>query len=235
VFFQSPDALTPHALNDVIVGHFFGGSIYAQNVYEWELAGTPGGSCPPGAPGGACVSLISDGRDVSQTSTQCGGNFKTGRGGTAFDSGVCLLGTDATGANVFFTTADRLVSKDTDTQVDTYDARTCEPENGNPCITEPPSPLPPCGGEACHGIPAATPSGLTPGTASFNGEGNITPPPPPKGKTAAQIRAEKLAKALKACKSKHNKKQRKSCESSARKRYGSKGKKSVKANRRAHR
>jgi hypothetical protein len=120
------------------------------------------------------VYLISDGRDVS------GHNH--------------LLGTDATGANVFFQTGDRLVPKDTDTQVDIYDARICEPENGNPCIAEPPVALPPCDGENCHGIPEATPSLLAPGSASFNGEGNVTPaaaPPPPKKVTKKTVKCKR--------------------------------------------
>jgi len=41
-----------------------------------------------------------------------------------------------------------------------------------------------------------------------------------KPKTAAQIRAEKLAKALRACKKDRVKKKRAACEASARKKYG---------------
>jgi hypothetical protein len=155
VFFESPRALTPHALDDASDGNG-----YAENVYEWHEGH---------------VYLISDGHDTSSAEVPACG---TG-------SAVCLLGTDATGANVFFTTADQLVPSDTDTQVDIYDARICEPENGNPCIAEPPQPLPPCLGEACHGIPAPVPSLLTPGTASFNGEGNIAPVVAPPAKRVA--------------------------------------------------
>jgi DNA-binding beta-propeller fold protein YncE len=220
VFFQSPIGLTPHALNDVVAGEHEGQPFYAQNVYEYHEGH---------------VYLISDGRDASSAGTVCQERFRGEPGGSA----VCLLGAGASGHDVFFMTADQLVRSDTDTQGDVYDARICEPEHGNPCITEPPRALPPCGGEACHGIPAATPSGLAPGTATFNGEGNITPPPPPKGKTAAQIRAEKLAKALKACRTKRNKHKRKVCEAQARKRYGTahKANKAEKAtsNRRASR
>ena len=43
----------------------------------------------------------------------------------------------------------------------------------------------------------------------------MTPPP----KTAAQIRAERLAKALKACKRKRNKQKRVACERGAHKKY----------------
>ena len=182
VFFMSPIGLTPHALNGVVIGEEKpSGSavllpLYAQNVYEWELAGTPGGSCPAGAPGGGCVYLISDGHDVSEAVSVCGAEERT------HGAASCLLGSDASGHNVFFETADQLVPKDTDTQVDIYDARICEPANGNPCITEPLPALPPCGGEQCHGIPEPTPSLLAPGTATFNGEGNTTPAvsPPPK-------------------------------------------------------
>ena len=156
VFFQSPVGLTPHALNDVVTAGHFAATEYAQNVYEWH---------------GGHVYLISDGRDVSNANVPCGSG-----------SAVCLLGSDATGSNVFFMTADRLVPVDTDTQVDIYDARICEPAGGNPCIAPAPAQLPPCGGEACHGIPAGTPSLLAPGTASFNGEGNLVLASPPSKK-----------------------------------------------------
>ena len=95
---------------------------------------------------------------------------------------------------MFFTTADQLVPKDTDTQIDIYDARVCEPKNGNPCITEPTKQLPSCDGENCHGIPEPTPSLLAPGTASFNGEGNIPPTvsPPPKKVTEKTAKCKKV-------------------------------------------
>ncbi len=124
-----------------------------------------------GARVGGVSILISDGRDTGSARTPCSGAIG--------DSATCLLGTDASGHDVFFTTAARLVPKDTDTQVDVYDARICEPEQGNPCVTEPPPALPPCAGEQCHGIPEATPSLLAPGTATFNGEGNVPTSPPP--------------------------------------------------------
>src|SRR6202034_800559 len=78
----------------------------------------------------------------------------------------------------FFTTADQLLPQDTDTQVDIYDARICEPEQGNPCIQPAPPPLPPCLAEQCHGIPEPAPSLLAPGPASFTGEGNVASSPP---------------------------------------------------------
>jgi hypothetical protein len=119
---------------------------YAENVYEWHKGR---------------VYLISDGRDVSSLGV--------------IGSAVTLLGSDATGANVFFTTADPLVAQDTDTQLDFYDARICKA--GESCVASSPPPVVPCVGEACHGTPAAAP--LAPGvlSASFSGQGNVKPGP----------------------------------------------------------
>jgi hypothetical protein len=160
VFFESPIGLTPQALDDDPISQREGTTIFASNVYEWEQAGA--GSCPAARSEG-CVFLISDGRDTGLTGT---------------NSDVRLLGTDTTGDNVFFSTSDQLVKADTDTQLDIYDARVCEPSS--PCIAEPPQALPPCLGEQCHGIPEPTPSLLAPGTATFNGEGNIAAAPAAK-------------------------------------------------------
>jgi hypothetical protein len=214
VFFQSPVGLTPHALNDVQIGVEPTGNTpeYAQNVYEWHEGH---------------VYLISDGRDVAKDNGQtytCAPDLTS----------VCLLGADSTGANVFFSTADKLVPQDTDTQLDYYDARICEPEEGNPCISPAAPPLPPCLGEVCHGTPAGTPSLQAPGSASFNGQGNTTPAPAlVKPRSATRLRAEKLAKALKVCKRERPAKKRAACEKSARKKYGAqKARKSAHANRR---
>jgi hypothetical protein len=154
VFFQSPVALTPRALDDVPIDS---GGDFAQNVYEWH---------------NGQVSLISDARDTSATNTLPCGTWQVINEGEV--SSVCLMGTNPSGSDVFFTTNDPLVPQDTDTtQLDIYDARICTAES--PCIKQSP-PLPPCLGEACHGIPSPTPSNLAPGTSSFNGEGNVTPP-----------------------------------------------------------
>jgi hypothetical protein len=203
VFFDSPIALTPHALNDVAIGTETNpetgtGTItaYAQNVYEWHEGQ---------------ISLISDGRDTNRTYL-----VETCRTLSA----VCLVGTDATGSNVFFTSSDQLVPQDTDTQVDIYDARICT--SAEPCIPRPAAALPPCSGEACHGTPAAaTPTPATP-TASFNGPGNPLPPASPAAVPShakAPTRAQLLAKALKSCRRKHNAHKRRSCEAAARKHY----------------
>ncbi len=145
VFFESPVGLTSRALNDVQVGKLRGSATYAENVYEWHEGH---------------VYLISDGRDTSAVGAV---------------SGVHLFGSDATGANVFFATADPLVAQDTDTQIDVYDARICTA--GEPCVSGPPPPAPPCLGEACHGTPAVAPLAEGVASATFNGQGNLTPGP----------------------------------------------------------
>ena len=206
VFFQSPVGLTPQALDDAPIGvenentsdpGITHNTVYAQNVYEWHQGH---------------VYLISDGRDVSKDAGQfghCGGSFADSAA-----SSVCLLGTDESGGDVFFSTADALVPQDTDTELDYYDARI---GGGFPA----PAASPPCVGEECHGIPAGTPPAPSAPTATFNGAGNPAPPPPVvKPKTAAQIRAEKLTKALKSCKKDKKKAKRKTCEKQARSKYG---------------
>ena len=209
VFFESPVALTAHAVKtDTIVGRIENHIIYAENIYEWHEGH---------------VYLISDGHDVSGGGGAGGpcANYASGAI-EPVSSSSCLLGTDPSGHDVFFTTADQLVPKDTDTQLDIYDARVCEPENGNPCIQEPPPAPAPCDGENCHGIPEATPSLIAPGSASFNGVGNVSPTSTsmPPAKPKALTRAQKLAAAtLKACHQKKGKK-RARCERRARKNYG---------------
>jgi DNA-binding beta-propeller fold protein YncE len=193
VFFRSPIALTPHALNDVSIGAFQGNIELAQNLYEYH---------------DGRVYLISDGRDLANAGTPC----------PTDSSAVCLLGTDATGSNVFFTTTAQLVPADTDTQLDIYDARICT--TASPCIAPAAPPLPPCLGEACHGIPAATPSPLSPGTASFNGEGNLVPSAPAIVKSKPLTKAQKLAVALKRCRKLKPRGKRIACQKQARKRYG---------------
>lgn len=208
VFFTSPVGLAPSALDDVFTGYeeteeangkripILSSPLYAQNVYEWEQAGL--GSCPASQSSG-CVYLISDGRDVNH------------------DNAALLLGTDATGDNVFFGTTDQLLSSDNNNEFNYYDARVCEPENGNPCIAEPPPPLPPCLGEQCHGTPAGTPGLPSAPTVTFNGAGNLAAAPAVT--TKPLTRAQKLAAALKVCKKDKKKARRKSCEASAHKKY----------------
>lgn len=221
VFFQSPRGLTPGALNDVYVtGNAPSGGgpgVLAENVYEWAADGAHYGEGSASTqvceqPGG-CVWLISDGRDVTEGTGQHGN-----------ESAVELLGTDATGENVFFWTADQLVSEDKDSQIDLYDARV---NGGFPAEPAPVS----CGGlEECRPPSVPGPSFGVPPSTVFAGAGNLIPPSlttrpaePPLSKHVL-TRAQKLADALKACRreDKGHKKssQRVRCERRARASYG---------------
>jgi hypothetical protein len=139
VFFISPVALTPGALNEVRIG---GQGHYAGNLYEWHEGH---------------VYLISDGRDVATETI-------------AESSTVRLIGTDASGANVFFQTADALVPQDTNGSSDIYDARICTVSD--PCISAPAAGAA-CQGEACSGVPGSQPAAVAPASESFAGAGNI--------------------------------------------------------------
>jgi hypothetical protein len=145
VFFTSPGALTPQALNDQTdsLGQ------PAPNVYEY-LAGQ--------------VYLVSDGRDVSTVKSF---------------PGVRLIGSDASGGNMFFTTSDPLVTQDTDTQQDVYDARV---GGGFPLLAGSPG----CLGEVCRGAPGTTPVLPNVGSAVPSAEEVNAPaksvPMTPKGK-----------------------------------------------------
>jgi hypothetical protein len=136
-----------------------------RNVYLWR---------------GGNVYLISDGTPAGN---QAKGAVQAG-----------LVGVDASGQNVFFTTEAQLVGQDKDELSDLYDARV---DGGFPApkVNE-------CVGEACQGAPSAPPGPVMPGSLSPSGQGNLAPlpavkstTPPPKPLT----RAQKLAKALKAC------------------------------------
>jgi hypothetical protein len=191
VFFMSPIALTPKALNDVPTFEEEDEVSYAENVYEYE---------------NGHVYLLSDGRDVGgQRVAACGSAF-------AFSS-VCLIGTDVSGDNVFFSTADQLVSADTDTQLDFYDARVCTA--GSPCVQSAPAALPPCFGEACRGVPARLRESESPPSESFSGAGNESSPRVAR----SPGRAQRLRVALRACHRLKARHRRHACERAARRRY----------------
>jgi DNA-binding beta-propeller fold protein YncE len=134
-----------------------------------------------------------------------------------------LVGASSDGNDVIIDTRDSLVPQDTDEGGgDLYDVRV---GGGFPPSVAPTQ----CSGEGCQGVQPTTPSFATPPSATFNGLGNLTPTvssakPAPKPLT----RAQKLAKALRACGVKHNRHKRAICRAQARKRYGaSKAKKSM--------
>ncbi len=139
-------------------------------------------------------------------------------------SGVALVGTTASGGDVFFRTDAQLVPQDTDTQVDFYDARV---GGGFPA----PVVAAGCVGDACQGSPSAAPGFGAPSSVVFSGGGNLAPPVSvpvvaPKALSAAQ----KLSRALRVC-LKEPRRRRALCEARAKRRYG-RSSRAVKSDRR---
>jgi hypothetical protein len=145
------------------------------------------------------VYLISDGRDVSAVNSS---------------PSVYLDGWDPSGQDVFFTTADSLVPGDANTQQDLYDARV----EGGFAV----APSPAGCGEACQGpLGGAPPLAPLGGSATQSPEPLVSPPAPAPKKTSLPLtRAQKLARALKACRKNPSKKGRTACERKARRTYG---------------
>jgi hypothetical protein len=143
-------------------------------------------------------------------------------GGTSSDISA-LVDASSSGNDVFIVTRAQLISQDRNENDDLYDVRVGGVQPLVPTA---------CTGSGCQGVPSAPPLFATPPSVTFNGVGNLEPPPRApivKPKTAAQIRAEKLAKALKVCRAKHNKHKRAACEKQAHAKYGPlKAKKSTK-------
>jgi hypothetical protein len=129
-----------------------------------------------------------------------------------------FLDASASGEDVFFLTAAKLVGSDTDTALDVYDAHVCTV--AVPCPSGVVSVPPSCTtADSCRTAPAPQPEIFgAPASATFTGAGNVTPPVKPAAKPLT--RAQKLARALKACRTKHNRHKRGVCEMRARHAYG---------------
>ena len=149
-------------------------------------------------------------RDGSGTCTRAKGCLYLLSGGTSADNSY-FLDASETGADVFISTRAQLVPQDRNEVFDAYDVRVGAVEALAP---------PACTGSGCQGVPGAPPTFATPSSVTFNGAGNFPPPPAPKAKTVAEVRAEKLTRALKLCHVKRNRHRRALCESQARRRYG---------------
>lgn len=199
LYFNSIDALTPQAVNG------------QWNVYQYEPAGV--GTCGEESDAvdeelAGCVSLISSGNS-SQESAFLGASETGGRDAEGYEGG----------GDVFFLTAARLAPQDTDEQPDVYDAHECS--LSSPCIAAPAVDAPATCAESETCRPGSTtemPVSGPPASAGLSGAGDIEPA------TARQVvrpltRAQKLSKALKACRRKPRKK-RLACEKQARRSYG---------------
>jgi hypothetical protein len=181
-------------------------------LYLWHCAAP----CPhPNREG--VVRMISDGRDGVEPRQQPAG-LQAGEEPTTAIS--------ASGSDIFFSTRTRLVGQDGDELLDYYDAHI---DGGYPAPVEGG-----CAGEACQPTRSVSSLGSFGSAASsvLGAGGNLTPP---LGSALAfhtalakPTQAQKLAKALKACRRQHKRRRRVACERRARKRYGHR----VKANRR---
>ncbi|HEV7529199.1 MAG TPA: hypothetical protein VGO29_09915 [Solirubrobacteraceae bacterium] len=190
LFFNSHDALAPLDINGT------------EDVYQFEPVGV--GDCSSAsatfhAVEGGCVALISSG---------------TAAGESAF------VDASESGNDVFFLTGERLVGKDVDAAVDLYDAHVCSA--GSPCPEEVVAAASCVTADSCRAAPAGQPGIFgAPSSATFAGIGNLSPAPSAVVRASKPLsRAQKLARALKACHRIHRKRSRKSCERRAHKRYG---------------
>jgi hypothetical protein len=220
LFFDSYDALVPKDVNGT------------GDVYEFEPAGVPAGehSCSSASTSGGVVYRPARAFEVEgQPGEEAAGCVGLISSGTSSEE-AAFLDASETGGDVFFISTAHLSTLDVEGGRTVYDAHECSASS--PCTAPPPQPPPPCNTESsCKAAPTPQPSIYGPsGSATFSGPGNPAPPPP-KRKTAAQVRAEKLTKALKACHKDRKKKKRQACERAAHKAYGA----ATKANRKAHR
>jgi hypothetical protein len=171
LFFDSGDAL--------VAGDVDG----TEDVYEFEPVGV--GSCVVGGVGfvggsGGCVGLVSSG------------------GGSGEES--VFLDASESGGDVFFLTSARLSSADFDSSADVYDAHECS--GVSPCVSVPVVPPACLTADACRATPLLQPSIFgAPSSATFSGVGNVGSLSSSSrgGRSVAQMRAERLVRALRVC------------------------------------
>ncbi|MCL2769630.1 MAG: hypothetical protein FWD42_05910 [Solirubrobacterales bacterium] len=193
LFFDSSDALAPQDING------------NEDVYEYEPPGV--GNCAVNAStfsarSGGCVGLISSG--VAQ-------------GESAF------LDASENGSDVFFLTTEKLVSQDTDTALDVYDAHECT--GSSPCqLASGTAPSLCITADACRAAPASQPETFgAPTTQTFRGAGNFKPQAVTSTAKAKPLtRRQLLGRGLTSCR-RHDlaKRKRAACERDTRRRYGS--------------
>ena len=162
LFFDSHDALVPADVNGT------------EDVYEYEPAGieSPGGKLQ-------CSQASASGSDVFKPETAaepagCVGLISAGS--SAQES--AFIDASEMGGDVFFLTTSKLAPQDYDTSYDIYDAHECTA--ASPCAPPPAAQPPACTTEAsCKPSPTPQPGIYgPPASATFNGPGNLTSPPP---------------------------------------------------------
>jgi hypothetical protein len=125
-----------------------------------------------------------------------------------------FLGSSEKGDDVFFGTHAQLSPQDTDVSGDLYDARVGGGFVGLAAAQ--------CTGTGCQGVPSAQPIFATPSSVTFAGVGNFPPSAGSslKAKVKRSSSAQKLARALKACRRDADRHRRARCQTHARKQYG---------------
>ncbi len=216
LFFNSSQALAPQDENGT-----------KQDVYEYEPAGILGpdgvaqcttASDTYGEGSLGCVSLLSSGRDHHESA---------------------FLDASESGNDVFIDTAAPLAPIDADSSFDVYDAAVCGQPGTESCVPPPAALPPPCVGESCHeGAPeSGSTGGGSAGTLADAGSRNSTKhevlgtteeKKPTTTKPKVLTRAQKYAKALKACKKIKSKQKRAKCVAQAKKHFGPPAKKAKK-------
>jgi NHL repeat len=168
-----------------------------EDVYEYEPNGLAGCASVPG-----CVGLVSSGSSEQESA---------------------FLDASASGDDVFFLTAAPLLSSDTDSNFDVYDARVCQPEG---CVTPSPPAASNCQeAETCRAAAPSEPVYAAPATTAPSAAGDLPAARPlvtpvTIAKPALPTRAQRLARALKSCRKLKHRKKRLACEAQARRRYG---------------
>ncbi len=122
-------------------------------------------------------------------------------------------GISESGDDVFFMTTEGIAPGDTDGGYDIYDARVPRPGD-NP----PPEALP-CTGAVCQGPPSVPQLLGQPASEAFSGAGDVVSAAPVHVKVKSLTRAQKLARALKACRRDRSVRKRKRCERQSRSKY----------------
>ena len=202
LFFDSHDALVPKDVNGT------------GDVYQYEPEGV--GGCSGSAGSGGVV--FKPGGEVAPGVVEpagCVGLLSSGSSGEE----SAFLDASAAGGDVFFISTAKLSPLDVEGGLTVYDAHECT--GSSPCITPPGASPPPCSTEAsCKPAPTPQPAIFGAGPSeTFSGPGNPAPPPAGKARTAKQVRAEKLAKALRACHRLKKRPKRKRCERAVHRAY----------------
>jgi hypothetical protein len=207
VVFQTTEALAPQDINGT------------WDVYEWEQEETEGCSRA-----GLKLASLSESDQYSAADHGCLYLLSSGTGreqrepSGALQGGSHLVGAGEGLTDIYIDTVEPMTGTlGLDNVAHIYDVRQ---DGGFPAPAAAPAG---CEPGLCRPEGEGSPVFGPPASAGLTGAGNLKPAattPTPKPKTAAQIRAEKLAKAMKSCRKDRKRARRTRCEKQARKRFG---------------